>query len=59
MYQYLEELVKNFGVGQALQSASPREGRVTWSWPMRRWQRVYMDFPLFEGQIFLVLQDGH
>jgi hypothetical protein len=26
---------------------------------MRRWQRVYMDFAVFEGQNLLVLQDGH
>ena len=25
---------------------------------MRRWQRVYMDFAVFEGQNLLVLQDG-
>jgi hypothetical protein len=58
MDQCLEELVKNCGVCQALQSATPR-GLVPWSSPMRRWQRVYMDFAVFEGHNLLVLQDGH
>jgi hypothetical protein len=59
MDQCLEELVKNCGVCQALQSATPREGLVPWSWPVRHWQRVCMDFAVFEGQNLLVLQDGH
>jgi hypothetical protein len=57
--QCIEELVKNCGVCQALQSATPREGLVPWSWPVRRWQRLYMDFAVFEGHNLLVLQDGH
>jgi len=46
MDQCLEELVKNCGLCQALQSAMPWEGLVPWSLPVCRWQRMYMDFAL-------------
>ena len=59
MDQCLEELVKNCGVCQVLQSATPQEGLVPRSWPIHRWQRVYVNFAVFEGQNLLVLQDGH
>lgn len=43
----------------SLQTATPHEGLKPWSWPIRRWQRVFVDFAMFDGQDLLVLQDGH
>ncbi|KAE8743407.1 hypothetical protein FOCC_FOCC011012 [Frankliniella occidentalis] len=59
MDQQIEDLVKDCGVCQALQSSIPHDSYVPWSWPTRRWQRLHMDFGHFQGSELLMILDAH
>ncbi|XP_052129081.1 uncharacterized protein K02A2.6-like [Frankliniella occidentalis] len=59
MDEQIEDLVKDCGVCQALQSSIPHDNYVPWSWPTRRCQRLHMDFGHFQGSEFLVILDAH
>jgi len=59
MEQDIESAVRDCGTCQSLQPASRHEAFIPWTWPSRRWQRVFMDFATTEGQKLLVTLDGH
>ncbi|XP_018325433.1 uncharacterized protein LOC108737207 [Agrilus planipennis] len=62
-YPYLdadiEQKVRDCAVCRTLQVEKPHEQLVPWSWPTRRWQRVYIDFADYRGAVLLLGQDGH
>jgi len=37
----------------------PDDQLVPWSWPTRRWQRIYVDFAHFQQQLLFIVVDGH
>ena len=55
----LEQLVRDCAVCRTLQVDIPHEQLVPWSWPTRRWQRVFTDFADYQGSNLLLGQDGH
>ena len=55
----LEQLVRDCAVCRTLQVDIPHEQLVPWSWPTRRWQRVFIDFADYQGSHLLLGQDGH
>ena len=59
MEQDIEAHVRECGACQAMHPSIHHEAYVPWTWPSRRWQRVFMDFDTAEGQKLFVLQDGH
>lgn len=55
----IEQLIRDCAVCKTLQHATPHEELVPWSWPTRRWQRIFIDFAKYRGADIMLCQDGH
>lgn len=55
----VENTVKNCSTCQLTQNVPPRVPLFPWGWPMRRWQRVHLDFAYRDHNWYLILVDAH
>ena len=57
--QDIESCVRECAVCMATRNTPPVVPLETWSWPLRPWQRIHLDYAEKDGNYFLVLIDSH
>ena len=57
--QHIEFCVRECAVCVATRNTPPVVPLETWSWPLRPWQRIHLDYAEKDGNHFLVIIDSH